>query len=118
MSLKAYKASDLFQWIKNNDQGFFLLDVRSESDFGRFKVEGPNPIRMKNVPYIDFSDEEEEESVAKVPRDKKIILVCNTGVRSYEAQLNLNTAGIKDNLSIGAGVAGLKESGVDFHLDE
>jgi len=76
MSLKAYKASELFQWIKNNDTDFFLLDVRSDSDFGRFKVEGPNPIKMKNVPYIDFSDEEEEESVAQVPRDRKIRVVC------------------------------------------
>jgi len=65
MSLKAYKASDLFQWIRNDDKDFFLLDVRSESDFSRFKIEGPNPIQMKNVPYIDFSDEEEEESVAQ-----------------------------------------------------
>ena len=30
---------------------------------------------MKNVPYIDFSDEEEEGSVAQVPRDKKIRVV-------------------------------------------
>ena len=88
MSLQAYQARDLFQWIKNNDQGFFLLDVRSESDFGRFKVEGPNPIRMKNVPYIDFSDEEEEESVAKVPRDKKIRVVCaKEGSAKYVAEV-------------------------------
>ena len=76
MSLQAYKASELFQWIKNNDTDFFLLDVRSDTDFGRFKVEGPNPIQMKNVPYIDFSDEEEEESVDQVPRDRKIRVVC------------------------------------------
>ena len=76
MDLKAYQASELFQWIKNKDTDFFLLDVRSPSDFGRFQIEGPNPIQMKNVPYIDFSDEEEEESVAKVPRDKKIRIVC------------------------------------------
>ena len=88
MSLHAYQARDLFRWIKNNDQGFFLLDVRSESDFGRFKVEGPNPIRMKNVPYIDFSDEEEEESVAKVPRDKKIRVVCaKEGSAKYVAEV-------------------------------
>ncbi len=76
MSLQAYKASELFQWVKDNDTDFFLLDVRSPSDFGRFQVEGPSPIHMKNVPYIDFSDEEEEESVAQVPRDKKIKVVC------------------------------------------
>jgi glyoxylase-like metal-dependent hydrolase (beta-lactamase superfamily II)/rhodanese-related sulfurtransferase len=76
MRLNAYTASDLFQWIKTNDTDIFLLDVRSESDFGRFKVEGPHPIQMKNVPYVDFSDDEEEESVAQVPRDKKIRVVC------------------------------------------
>lgn len=91
MSLKAYQARDLFQWIKNNDTDFFLLDVRSESDFARFKVEGPNPVRMKNIPYVDFSDDEEEESVAQVPRDKKIRVVCaREGSAKYVGEVLIN----------------------------
>jgi glyoxylase-like metal-dependent hydrolase (beta-lactamase superfamily II)/rhodanese-related sulfurtransferase len=104
MSLKAYKAIDLFQWIKSNDQDYFLLDVRSESDFGRFKVEGPNPVRMKNVPYIDFSDEEEEESVAQVPRDKKIKVVCaKEGSARFVGEVLINH-GFKDVAYLEGGI--------------
>jgi glyoxylase-like metal-dependent hydrolase (beta-lactamase superfamily II)/rhodanese-related sulfurtransferase len=125
MSLKAYKASDLFQWIKNNDQDFFLLDVRSESDFGRFKVEGPNPIQMKNVPYIDFSDDEEEESVAQVPRDKKIRVVCaKEGSAKYVGEV-LIKHGFEDVAYLEGGIKTwgnllvpkrVDKGGSDYHL--
>ena len=54
----------------------------------------------------------------EVPRDKKLILVCNTGVRSYEAQINLAAKGITDTVSVGAGMASLKQYGMDFETDE
>jgi hypothetical protein len=47
-----------------------LLDVRNDVEFGRFRVEGPYPIDMVNVPYMEFI-EMEDESVAKVPKGKK-----------------------------------------------
>ncbi len=51
------------------------MDVRNDVEFERFKVEGPYPFEMINVPYMDFI-EHEEESVAKVPRGKKLRIVC------------------------------------------
>ncbi len=41
-----------------------LLDVRNDVEFGRFKVEGPHPFEMINVPYMEFI-EHEDESVVK-----------------------------------------------------
>jgi glyoxylase-like metal-dependent hydrolase (beta-lactamase superfamily II)/rhodanese-related sulfurtransferase len=74
MALKPYDADELFQWLTRRED-FRLLDVRNEVEFGRFKVEGPYPIQMINVPYMEFI-EHEEESVARVPRDKKLRIVC------------------------------------------
>jgi len=74
MALKPYDADELFQWLTDRED-FRLLDVRNDVEFGRFKVEGPYPIDMINVPYMEFV-EHEEESVARVPRDKKLRIVC------------------------------------------
>ncbi len=74
MSLHPYKARELFDAIVNQED-FILLDVRNNKDFTRFHVEGPNPFTMINVSYYDFM-ELEEESVAKVPRDKPVRIVC------------------------------------------
>jgi glyoxylase-like metal-dependent hydrolase (beta-lactamase superfamily II)/rhodanese-related sulfurtransferase len=74
MTLQAYSAQDLFDRLTGRDD-FLLLDVRNDVEFGRFKVEGPYPIDMLNVPYMEFV-EHEEESVAKVPKGKPIRIVC------------------------------------------
>ncbi len=74
MSVKSFTAQDLFEWLVSKET-FLLLDVRNEEEFGRFKVEGPYPFEMINVPYMEFI-EHEEESVAKVPKGKKLRIVC------------------------------------------
>ena len=70
MAIQSFTAEGLFEWVVNKES-FLLLDVRNEEEFGRFKVEGPHPIEMVNVPYMEFI-EHEEESVAKVPKGDKV----------------------------------------------
>lgn len=74
MSVPAYSAEELFRLVTGNED-FLLLDVRNSTEFERFKIEGPRPIDMVNVPYMDFI-EHEDESVAKVPKGKPIRAVC------------------------------------------
>ena len=50
----------------------------------------------------------------EVPKDKRIALVCNTGVRSYEAQLILTQMGIGDTYSLQGGMSALKKRGVEL----
>ena len=98
-------------WENKDSQDVFFVDCRALADAQPFADKFADI--WKSIPHDQLRDRLDE-----VPKDKKIVLVCNTGVRSYEAQLNLDAAGIKDTLSIGAGIAGLKEGGVDFKLDE
>jgi len=92
--LTPYSANQLFDWLTQKDD-FLLLDVRNEEDFGRFKVESPYEVDMINVPYFDFM-EEEEESVAKVPRDKKVRVVCaKEGSAQYVGEI-LESHGFED----------------------
>lgn len=86
MEIASYTADELFNALTIQED-FLLLDVRNDVDFGRFKVEGPFAFDMINVAYFEFM-EFEEESVAKVPRDKKIRIVCaKEGSAKYVAEI-------------------------------
>jgi glyoxylase-like metal-dependent hydrolase (beta-lactamase superfamily II) len=86
MSIKSFTAENLFEWLTKHEE-FLLLDVRNDVEFGRFKVEGPYPIDMINVPYVEFI-EMEDESVAKVPNGKKVRIVCaKEGSAKYVGEL-------------------------------
>ena len=89
MQVQSFSAHDLFTWLVEKED-FLLLDVRNDEEFGRFKVEGPHPFDMVNVPYMDFI-EHEEESVAKVPRGKKVRVVCaKEGSSKFVAEILIN----------------------------
>lgn len=91
MALGSFTADDMFGWLTNQDD-FLLLDVRNDVEFGRFKVEGPYPLNMLNVPYMEFI-EMEEQSVAKVPRGKKVRIVCaKEGSSKYVGEILVNHA--------------------------
>ncbi len=89
MALASFSADDLFAWLVNRDD-FLLLDVRNDVEFARFQVEGPYPFEMVNVPYMEFI-EMEDESVAKVPRGKKVRIVCaKEGSSKYVGEILVN----------------------------
>jgi glyoxylase-like metal-dependent hydrolase (beta-lactamase superfamily II) len=89
MAIQSFTAKDLFEWIVNKES-FLLLDVRNEEEFGRFKVEGPYPVEMINVPYMEFI-EHEEESVPKVPKGKTLKIVCaREGSSKYVGEILIN----------------------------
>ncbi len=48
----------------------------------------------------------------EVPRDKRLLVVCNSGVRSYEALRQLDAAGVTGAVNVQGGVAVLKKSGM------
>jgi len=74
MSIFLYTAADLFQWLTEKED-IVVLDVRNETEFGRFKVESPYAFTMMNIPYFDFM-EIEDESVAKIPKGAAVRIVC------------------------------------------
>ena len=51
------------------------------------------------------------QRLAEVPTDKDVVLVCNSGVRSYEAQVMLAGAGITNTYNLAGGVAAVKKWG-------
>ena len=98
---------NLFQCRHNGD--FILLDVRGRQNAQPY-VER-YPACWINIPQDELRDRMEE-----VPRDKELILLCNSGVRSYEAQVTLEDAGIGNTRNLQGGVGALKKWGI--HLTE
>ena len=102
MDLRPYTAAELFGWLTGKEP-FLLLDVRNDVEFGRFKVEGPFPIDMVNVPYMEFI-EFEEESVAKVPKADKVRIVCaKEGSAKYVGEILVKN-GFADVAYLQAGI--------------
>jgi len=86
MALSTYEAQDLFQWLATRED-IAVVDVRNAKDFNRFHIEGPYPFTLVNVSYYDFM-ENEEEALARVPRGRKIGIVCaKEGSARYVAEI-------------------------------
>lgn len=73
MTMKQMSAKEVTKKVFNKEP-FFILDVRNESDFADWKIEGEN-IEYVNVPYFDLLDGV-EGILNKIPTDKEILVVC------------------------------------------
>ena len=84
-----------------------VLDVRGNAESRRLceKYQG----RWMNIPQSELRDR-----IAEVPKDKEICLICDTGPRSYEAQLILKAHGIQNTKNAQGGYAMLSKSKPDF----
>ncbi|WP_375541644.1 MBL fold metallo-hydrolase [Brevibacillus borstelensis] len=66
-------SKELAQMVFNKEE-LFILDVRNESDFNDWKIEGEN-IEIINVPYFDLIDGV-DPALDKIPQNKKVLVVC------------------------------------------
>ena len=84
-------AADLYQ-RRAGDASPRVLDVRNAEEFARWRVEGPHPVDILNVPYFEFV-EREEASVQKMTdwiggRAGDLVVVCAEGGSSaYVAEI-------------------------------
>jgi NADPH-dependent 2,4-dienoyl-CoA reductase/sulfur reductase-like enzyme/rhodanese-related sulfurtransferase len=91
-------------FLLEESEDCLCLDVRGTANAAPFVERYGN--RWLNIPQETLNKRMEE-----VPRDKRLLLVCNSGVRSYEAMRQLDRAGISNTVNVQGGVAVLKKSG-------
>lgn len=94
-------------WDERDDDEVYFIDARVGRD--AMPMIGKYPEHWHNIPQDEISTR-----VQEIPADKKIVLVCNTGLRSFEAQLNLAAAGRNDTRSVMGGLSSAKKLGVDI----
>ncbi|MBW1713693.1 MAG: rhodanese-like domain-containing protein, partial [Deltaproteobacteria bacterium] len=51
------------------------------------------------------------DRLAEVPRGKDLVLICNSGARSYEAQVTLTEAGFERAFNLAGGILTAKKWG-------
>jgi len=67
------------------NEGALIVDVRSNKEVADVTFDVPNYI---NIPLLEL-----EERINEIPKDKEVILVCNSGTRSLKATYFLMNAG-------------------------
>ncbi len=84
-----------------------VLDIRGEREAQPFIDKFGS--RWLNVPQKELRTRYDD-----IPADEPLFLICDTGARSYEAQVFLNTKGITDTLHVQGGYAMIKVTDPEF----
>lgn len=66
-------AKQVAEMVLHNKQ-LFILDVRNESDFSDWRMEGQS-VEIINIPYFDLLDGV-DAALDKIPEDKQLLVVC------------------------------------------
>ncbi|WP_077620296.1 MBL fold metallo-hydrolase [Bacillus sinesaloumensis] len=91
MTVNVMTAKDVTRKVFDREP-FFILDVRNESDFNDWKIEGEN-FDYLNIPYFELLDGV-EEILEKLPNDKDILVVCAKEGSSIMVADMLSEAGL------------------------
>ncbi|WP_078427919.1 MBL fold metallo-hydrolase [Alkalihalobacterium alkalinitrilicum] len=75
-NVKDMTAKDIMERIVNNKE-LFILDVRNESDFQDWKIEGKS-FSYLNMPYFELI-EGVDSIIERLPKDQDIVVVCAKG---------------------------------------
>ena len=81
-------ADDLMKKIQSGKNDYIIVDVRETVD--KYKT-GHIPGSI----YINYKDIAKSESLAKLPRDKEILLYCNSGHEENKAMTVLRMLGYR-----------------------
>lgn len=93
-------------WEKRGQKDVFFLDTRDPVSAEPFIAAHPGD--WKNIPQDLLHDR-----VGELPEGKPIVLVCNTGLRAFEAQRVLDACGRSDSVAVAGGLAAVTRAGHD-----
>ena len=78
--------------ISNGDKSILILDIRNKNNFDEWHISGSQNIDVYNdIWQGNFSDV--KKKLGRLPKDKKIVTVCNAGVTSQNASMLLESMG-------------------------
>lgn len=90
-----------------NKENVFIFDVRNESDFNDWKIEGEN-FEYLNVPYFELL-EGVEAVKDRIPKDKEIVVVCAKGGSAAFIAEQLEEAGFDNVYTLVGGMKAWSE---------
>jgi NADPH-dependent 2,4-dienoyl-CoA reductase/sulfur reductase-like enzyme/rhodanese-related sulfurtransferase len=105
---RVVEADKFADWWEKRERGDTLfLDCREWGNAQPFVERYPGS--WKSIPQGEL-----RTRLADVPKDRRLVLICNTGVRSYEAQITLDQKGIKGTYNLQGGMAAVKKWGLEL----
>ncbi len=96
-SFQAMKVPDLLKAIKSKKE-LVILDVRTWAEMGVIGFYVPGSLA------IPMADVFKPENLAKLPTDKKIVVVCKKGFRASIVAISLRQIGFKDVYIVKGGI--------------
>lgn len=97
-------ADFLYEFARRNVR---VLDIRGEKEATPFK-------KKYGEKWLNIPQNQLRKRVSEIPRDEPFFLLCDTGPRSYEAQVFLNSQGLTNTRNIQGGLAMIKVTDPDF----
>jgi len=104
---KTLTVSEFATLWEGSRHDFHVLDCRGLANAQPFLEKYPDV-------WHHIPQDELRARLDEVPRDKRLILFCNAGGRSYEAQITLEQAGITGTRNLQGGLAALRKYGMDI----
>ncbi|WP_423802360.1 MBL fold metallo-hydrolase [Neobacillus sp. SAB-20_R2A] len=91
MTVTVMTAKEVTKKVFNKEK-LFIFDVRNESDFQDWKIEGDN-FQYLNIPYFELLDGV-EEILDKIPTEQEVLVVCAKEGSSVMVAEMLSDAGL------------------------
>ncbi|MET3290235.1 UNVERIFIED_CONTAM: glyoxylase-like metal-dependent hydrolase (beta-lactamase superfamily II) [Brevibacillus sp. OAP136] len=104
--LQAMTPHELAQIVIREEE-LFILDVRNQSDFQEWKIDGKG-IEIINIPYFDLIDGV-ESALEKLPKGKKVLVVCAKEGSSIFVAEQLVEAGMRNVFYLQGGMKAWSE---------
>lgn len=94
-------------WTERESGECCFIDCRETADAEPYMER--NPEHWHNIPQGEMY-----KRIGEIPEGKTCVLVCNTGARSYEAQIMLTHKGMSNVVNIHGGMAALRKYGINL----
>lgn len=99
-------AGEAMERLKRRDRETLFLDLNAPRAAAPYVEAFPG--LWMNIPYEELS-----LRVGEVPRDRTIVTICDSGIRSYESQVYLAAGGFADVRAMEGGLNLLRKQGAD-----
>jgi rhodanese-related sulfurtransferase len=108
--MRQISLEEFYSWMADpsSHPDWQVLDVRHEKQALPF-VEQLGASLWSSLPYDRVRDRYSE-----LPTDKKLIIFCNAGSRSFEVQMFLDYVGIKNSTVLPGGYNVIRRMGADW----
>ena len=94
----------LHLWETRDTNDVYFLDTRDENSAAPY-------VAANLGDWHSIPQDQLRERLCELPTNAKLILVCNTGLRAYEAQLVLDECGLIDTRAVAGGLVAVTRAG-------